>query len=121
MLYVDLKKLRADNSDMRQSVLAERLGCDQSYISQLETGNRRFTDEFLAKLESEFGDITPYITEPPVKPQIVQNNENGDNINGNKILFDAENEEIHRLKSLLESARNEIEWLRGMVEKLSLK
>lgn len=118
MLYIDLRKLRFDNSEMKQSDLADRLGCEQSYISQIESGKRKLSDEMVDKLKSEFGDITPYITEIP-DGQLIQMNQNGDNIGGNKILEEPCNKdrEIAVLKAKLDSAMDEIKWLRSLVEK----
>ena len=98
---------------MKQSVLAAKLGYNQSYISQLENGERRFTDDVRARIEAEFGDITAYITDYPTTEPSEREWEN------NRCSDD--NEEIKRLSSLLDAAMNEIEWLRGMVEKLSLR
>ena len=119
MLYVDLKRLRSDNSGMTQEELARRVGCRQSFISQIESGTRRPTQEILARLKEEFGDIDCYISDTTPDNEIVQHNNVGDNIVGDKITLNGGDAEIIRLKAMLEQARNEITWLRGMVEKLS--
>ncbi len=122
MIYIDLKQIRADNGDMKQSELAEKLGCEQSYISQVESGKRRLSDEMLDKLKAVFGDITSYMSEVPEKP-LVQSNSHGDNIGGDKILLgDAEKDAaIIRLQAENDALKNEVAWLRTMVEKLSSK
>ena len=122
MPYVDLKRLRYENGEMKQSELAEKLGCEQSHISQMESGKRSITDEMYARITAEFGDITRYIADAP-SVAVVQQNQNGDNIGGDKNFFTPEDKdaEILRLNTLLEAAKNEISWLRGMVEKLSSK
>lgn len=123
MPYVDLERLRHEHGEMKQSDLAEILNCRQSHISQMERGKRPVSEEMYAKIEAAFGDITKYITEAPGK-SIVQQNQSGDNIVRDNLFFahaDEKDIEIIRLNTLLDAARNEIEWLRNMVDKLSSK
>lgn len=118
MIYIDLKQIRADNGEMKQSELAEKLGCEQSYVSQVESGKRRMSDEMLEKIKQLFGDITAYMTDVPEKT-FVQKNSHGDNIVGDKILLsqDAERELILRLQAENARLKDEVEWLRSIVEK----
>lgn len=123
MLYIDLKKLRSDKGGMTQTQLGDLLGCKQPFIAQVETGVRSLNEDMIKILKDEFGDISAYITDMQEKP-IVQNNRNGDNIGGDKILFSSiedKDAEIIRLNAKLEAAQNEITWLRSMVEKLTAK
>lgn len=123
MPYLDLRRLRQDNGNMKQQELAEKLGCEQSHISQMESGKRNISDEMLSRVEDIFGDITRYIVEAPEK-SVIQQTQNGDNIGRDVNFFsssDEKDKEIMRLNILLEASRNEIAWLRGMVEKLTSK
>lgn len=123
MLYIDLKKLRSDKGGLTQTQLGDLLGCKQPFIAQVETGVRSLSEDMIKILKDEFGDISAYITDMQEKP-LVQNNRNGDNIGGDKILFSSiedKDAEIIRLNAKLEAAQNEIAWLRSMVEKLTAK
>lgn len=54
MKISQLKKLRVLN-DMTQTELAEKIGVSQSYLSQMERGQREINYEVRQKLEEIFG------------------------------------------------------------------
>lgn len=46
---IDLKLFRKDNN-LSQSNAAKLFGCDQSFISQIETGRSKIPDEYISKI-----------------------------------------------------------------------
>lgn len=119
MCYINLKKLRLDKGDIYQSDLAKLLDCSQSYLSQVENGQRKLSTEFKNKLIELFGDITPYIIDES-EISVIQNNENGDNIFGHtKTCFGTCDGDLVKAIAELDALRKEVKWLRGLVEKLT--
>lgn len=126
MAYIDLRRLREDNGRISQAQLAEKLGFTQPFISQIEDGKRRPNSQLLDALREMYGDIDCYITdEPAAKKRVYQHNENGNNINGDTVLVggtcDEASVEIIKLRAELDAKEKEIQWLRSLVEKLSLQ
>ena len=115
MIYVDLKELRAQNGGLKQSELADILGCEQSYISQVESGKRNASDGMLDKLKATFGDITAYITESEDAPQTARK------VETSKLSKEDFAAQVIRLTSTIDAMEKEIIWLRSMIEKLTVK
>lgn len=120
MCRVNLKKLRIDKGDIYQADLAKLLNCSQSYLSQVENGVRKLSQEYVDKLIELFGDITPYFIDEN-GASVIQNNENGDNIFEHaKTCFANCGEELVKANAEIDALRKEVQWLRGLVEKLTV-
>lgn len=111
-----IAEFRLRNS-LTQSELATYLGVKQGYISQIEKRCAEPQALISRIIQNENGwDTTP------LDPQtVIQYNNNGDNIGGDKLTFNSDNEEIIRLRAELKAKESEIKWLRNMVERLSLR
>lgn len=62
MKTFDLQRFRRDNN-LTQKQIAKMLECEQPFISKVEKRERLFPESMQAVLQSEYGDITEYITE----------------------------------------------------------
>lgn len=81
MEHFDLQRFRTDRN-LTQQDLATLLGCKQPFISAVEKGERELSDDKILILQEKYGDITGYIS---TIPEVVQNNQNGDNISGRTV------------------------------------
>lgn len=120
MEYFDSRRFRNDHGKMSQTKFAEMIGVTQSFVAQAEKGERKYNDEMKDKLRSHFDDVDSYITELSGLT-MVQNNNHGDNINGDKIVSEDTDIELVKLRAELDAKNSEIKWLRELVEKLTSK
>lgn len=111
-----IAEFRLRNS-LTQAELAAYLGVKQGYISQVETRGAEPQAIISKIIHNENGwDTTPLDSQT-----VIQYNNTGDNIGGDKLTFNSDNEEIIRLRAELKTKESEIKWLRNLVEKLSLR
>lgn len=77
-----LKDFRKENGRLTQSDMAKILGCSQNNVSTIETDGRNLTENQLNTLIELYGEshVLGYIANTPAS--LIQNNHNGDNING---------------------------------------
>lgn len=81
MKQFDLKAFRAEKN-LTQTELARIFGCNQNFISRIESGERPIPQDKLDILQRNYGDISKFYVEVP---SVVQRSQSGDNINGNHV------------------------------------
>ena len=93
MLEFNVQKFR-NSKKLKQSEFGEILGIKQSYVSDIESGRKKITQDLLNKLTEKFGDISEYYE-------------------------DKTENEISTLKSALEIINKQIESIRTKDEQIN--
>lgn len=118
MKRFNIGKFLSNHNDMTQEEFAQIIGASQPFASLVKKGKRSLNDEMLNKLREKYNDVDSYITDE--SEAIIQHNEHGDYVGRDKVINNS-SEEITILKARLEAKESEIMWLRGLVEKLTLR
>ena len=118
MKHFNLGNFLESHNDVTQEDVAQIIGASQPFVSLVKKGKRGLNEDMIDKLRKSYNDIDSYITD--VQEAVVQHNEHGDNVGRDKVINNS-SEEITVLKARLEAKESEIMWLRGLVEKLTLR
>ncbi len=118
MEQIDLKQLRIEKN-LTQREMAELFGCNQNFISDIETGKKALPPDKLAILKARFGDITRYITQEVQSQMAEGNNIIQQSAKGNNITQHTDGNTVHKFISLLEKKDEQIDRLLTIIEKLN--
>lgn len=118
MKRFNIGKFLDNHNGVTQEEVAQIIGASQPFVSLVKKGKRGLDDDKINKLREKYNDVDSYITDEP--ETVVQHNEHGDNVGRDKVINNS-SEEITILKARLEAKESEIMWLRGLVEKLTLR
>lgn len=111
----DLLKSRG----LRQEDIAARLGVSQSHVNQLLNGKTPFGKKTASKWAEEFGISAAWLLTGEgdmLYGGVIQNNENGDNYNGEQIVF--KDGDVHGLLAMLQKRDEQIDRLLAIIEKM---
>ena len=115
----DLKAFRTDKK-LTQKELSNIFGCNQNFISRIESGERPLPADKIPLLASRYGDITKYFRE--IMPITVNQNKNSPNAilgNNNKVTTSADNTALIELyKNRIEALEIENKYLKDRISYL---
>lgn len=113
--------------EYKQADIAKKMGVNNTYFSSVINGRETISEVFLDKLCSAFSINKAYITKGEgdifLSPSIVQNNKNGDNINGHSVKVEGKTETekfldaIKECHELLRKKDEQIDRLLTLLEK----
>ena len=118
MEQIDLKRLRIDKK-LTQVELAELFGCNQNFISDIETGKKTLPPDKLAILKEKFGDITRYITQETQSQMAEGHNIIQQSAKGNNITQHTDGNTVHKFICLLEKKDEQIDRLLTIIENMN--
>lgn len=104
MLEFNVQKFRTSKK-LKQSEFGEILGIKQSYVSDIESGRKKITQDILNKLTEKFGDISEYY-EDQTENEISTLKSALEIINKQIDSIKTKDEQINRLITLLENQLN---------------
>lgn len=96
---------------LTQEKVAELLGVSQAYVNSLFTGSKQFGKKQARRFEELFGISETWLLTGKgemVIGTVVQNNQNGNNIHGNTVNYDAETPEKPLIQVILRSLSSSV-------------
>ena len=115
----NLSQFQKDHT-LKQKEIVKILSVSQPFLSAIKNGERPLPPDKYELLTKRFGDLSKYVDEPK-SSTLIQQNQNGDNIGGDKILQNSDDREKMVLQAKIDALESEIARLYSLIRELTLQ